>query len=160
MAERPEAEPFDDLGRHLAAAGSIDRAAVPLGMYLAWCANHQLLSPALQDHAGTLVLRVRFREVTGSELLVAGCGGCLGAEHLDAEGRAFTEAYYGRYLDDFRSIFGADPYGVRDDWDHYDRIAPLLTRQLMSFRGGSSADRVHESVPRRRERSNWWKFWS
>lgn len=158
MAAAPTACVLDDLSRHLPAAGSIDRAAVPLGMYLAWCANHQLLSGELQGQAAALVLRVRFREITGSELLVAGCGGSLAAEHLSVEGRAFSETYYHRYLDDFRETFGADPYGVEDDWEHYDRIAPLLTRRLMSFRSVSDDGKAAGAAEQRGGRK-WWKFW-
>jgi len=141
---------IDDVGRHLPAAGSFDRAAVPLGMFVAWLAQHQLLSEALCEAAGSLVTRVRFREITGSELLLSGCGGALEAEHLSAEGLAFTEHYYERYLDDFRNVFGADVYAVRDDWDHYDRLAPAITAALMGFRGRGR---------RRAAEEKWWKFW-
>ena len=142
---------YDDLDRHLPAAGSIDRAAIPMGMYFAWCANHQLLSAATQDDAANLVLRVRFREATGSELAVAGCGGCLREEHLNSEGRAFTEAYYPRYMEDFRETFGGRIYDVRDDWDHNDRIARVLTRRLMEFGANRNVDGRGEQ--------KWWKFW-
>jgi len=125
---------YDDLGRHLEAARTFDRAAVPLGMYVGWCANLQLLSRAFTDTHASLVVRVRFREITGAELLVAGCAGSLDDEHLNDEGRRFTASYYPGYLEDFRATFGADPYAVKDDWDNYDRIAPLLTRKLMTFR--------------------------
>jgi hypothetical protein len=148
---------FDDIGLHLEQARSVDRAVVPLGMYLAWCANLQLLSDALGERAATLVMRVRYREITGSELAVAGCAGRLAADHLNAEGRAFTEHYYPRYLDEFRAVFGPDPYAVRDDWDHYDRIAPLLTRALMGFRGHPGA--TGETVTRA-SRPAWWKLWN
>ncbi len=141
---------YDDLDRHLAEAGSIDRAALPMGLYLAWCANHQLLSDALLEQAAALVLRVRFREATGGELAVAGCGGVLRPEHLSAEGRAFTEFYYSDYLDDLRGTFGEPVYELQDDWDHYDRIAEVLTRRLMVFRKAGQT----EQGDRR-----WWKFW-
>jgi hypothetical protein len=140
---------YDDLDRHLPLAGSIDRAAVPMGMYMAWCANHQLLSDALQDQASNLVLRIRFREATGSELAVAGCGGVLRPEHFSREGRSFTEARYADYLADYRMVFGDELYAVKDDWDHYDRIAPVLTRRLMSYRNAGSTDGGR----------SWWKFW-
>ena len=41
------AEVLDDVGQHLSGAGSFDRAAVPLGMYVAFLAQHGLLSEAL-----------------------------------------------------------------------------------------------------------------
>ena len=140
---------YDELDRHLPLAGSIERAAVPMGMYMAWCANHQLLSDALQDQASNLILRVRFREATGSELAVAGCAGVLRPEHFNSEGRSFTEAGYADYLDDYRKVFGDAAYDVKDDWDNYDRIAPVLTRRLMSFRNHGSTEGGR----------SWWKFW-
>lgn len=144
---------FDDVARHLQAARSFDRAALPLGIYLAWCANHDLLSDALRQHAEALVLRVRFREITGSELAIAGCGGVLAAEHLNAEGQAFTARHYQDYLQAFADLFGPDPYAGPDDWDRYDRIAPWLTRVLMASRGHIPAAAPEDA------RQRWWKFW-
>lgn len=139
---------YDHVDRHLAEAGSIERAAVPLGMYLAWCANLQLVSHQLVDEAERLLLRVRYREVTGSELLISGCAGALDGIWLNDEGRRFTDGYYGRYLEDFAVVFGEDVYSVKDDWGNYDRIAVLLTRRYME-------NRRPESSKRRR----WWRFW-
>jgi len=139
----------DDVGWHLAAAGSYERAAVPLGMYVAWLANHHLLSETVVERCATLVTRLRFREITGSELVISGCAGLLDGSHLNAEGQAFTVQYYPGYLDDFRDVFGSDPYAVRDDWEHYDRLAPRLTRALMRFRGQGE----------RRSRRPWWRLW-
>lgn len=145
---------FDDVGNHLGEAGSYDRAAVPLGMYLAWCANHQLLSDAVSRHAADLIMRVRVREVTGSEFAVAGLGGRLDAASLNPEGLAFTQHYYPGYLADFRDEFGHDPYAVRDDWTNYDRIARRLTRALMGYRGVVPAGGAGRHGRRRR----WWPF--
>ncbi|MEQ8857124.1 MAG: hypothetical protein RIC56_00620 [Pseudomonadales bacterium] len=148
---------FDDVGRHVAQAGGFDRAAVPLGMYLAWLANHQLLSAAFSERAATLITRLRFREITGSELLVAGCGGVLDAAHLSPEGEAFTTRYFPGFYAEFRREFGADPYAVEDDWDHYDRMARRLTGAFMAFRGRRAAPAGQTS------RGQWlWnrlKFW-
>ena len=138
---------YDDLDRHLAEAGSIERAAVPMGMYLAWCANLQLVSRRLIEEAEQLLLRVRYREITGSELLVAGCGGELHSRWLSEDGQRFTDAYYPQYLADFASVFGGDVYDVKDDWAHYDEIAAVLTKRYMVDAGKS------------RRGGKWWKFW-
>ena len=130
---------YDDIDRHMEAAHKLDRAAIPLGMYVAWCANLQLLSREFTDAHAALVVRVRFREITGAELLVAGCAGSLDHWHLNEEGRRFTEAYLPHYLDDFRATFDGDPYAVNDDWDHYDQIARVLTRKLMIARQSEAA---------------------
>jgi hypothetical protein len=145
---------YDDIGRHLDAARTFDRAAVPLGMYLAWCANLQLLSREFADTHAALVMRVRFREITGAELLVAGAAGRLDAAHLNEEGQRFTAAYLPQYLDDFRATFGVEPYDVKDDWDHYDRIAKLLTRKLMTTRQADAgqSSRILGTTDQR-----WWR---
>jgi hypothetical protein len=145
---------YDDLDQHIAEAGSIERAAVPMGMYIAWCANLQLVSRQLVEEAEQLLLRVRYREVTGSELLVAGCAGELHSRWLSEEGRAFTDAYYPQYLADFGSVFGGDVYGVKDDWAHYDEIAAVLTRAYMH--GAGRGRRHAPGSPGRK----WWKFWN
>ena len=137
---------YDDLDQHLPAAGSIDRAATPLGMYLAWCVNMQLVSHALPEVAERLLLRVRYREITGAELLVGGCGGVLSAEHLSSAGRRFTDAYYARFMDDFREVFGDAIYDVPDRWDQYDKLAPVLTKRYLGPAGGNAPH-------------HWWQFW-
>lgn len=144
---------YDDVARHLGEAGSFERAALPLGVYLAWCANHRLLSEDLCRNAGELVTRVRYRDVSGSELAVAGCGGVLSDEHLDPEGRTFTESHYPAYLEQLRSEVGGSLETVQDEWALYDRLAPWLTRRLMDARGAAGGRRP--SSGRRR----WWQLW-
>ena len=140
---------YDEIAQHLAQAESVDRAAVPLGMFVAWCVNMNLVSELLLQTAEQLVLRVRYREITGSELLVAGLGGRLESKWLNSAGNAFCREHYSGYLDDYAREFGLDIYGVRDDWDHYDRIAPQLTARLYgpARRGEKQGDR------------RWWQFW-
>ena len=145
---------IDDLDRHLAAAGSIDRAAVPLGMYLAWCGNLHLFSAGFVEAHELPLTRLRYRDLSPSEFLTACTAGHLDPADLSDEGRAFTEAYYPGYLDDFRATFGGDPYDVRDDWTHYDRIAPVLTRHLMTWKEGGRRPRLVASGGRK-----WWRIW-
>ena len=136
---------YDDLDRHIAEAGSIEKAAVPLGMYLAWCVNLQLVGERLHVESERALLQVRYREMRGSDLLVSACGGTFRSEDLNEAGRTFTDRYYASYLDDFRAVFGDAPYEVKDDWPHYDKIAPVLTERYMNRRQGGGG--------------SWWKFW-
>ena len=136
---------YDDLDNHIAVAGSIEKAAVPMGMYLAWCVNLQLVGERLHVENERALLRVRYREMRGSDLLVSACGGTLRSEDLNDAGRAFTDRYYASYLDEFRAVFGSSPYEVEDDWPHYDKIAPVLTERYM--RRGRAKGR------------SWWEFW-
>jgi hypothetical protein len=133
---------YDSVDRHLAAAGSVDRAAIVPGIYLAWCVNLGLESVQLRDTAERALLRVRMRDLTGSELLVSACAGVLAAESLNEAGQRFTERYYVNYSRDFEAALGS-LYDAADDWSTYDRIAPILTRSYLG------------PPPRRR----WWRFW-
>lgn len=149
----------DDLDRHLPAAGSIERAAVPMGMYLAWCANLELLDPAFRATHESAVLRLRYRDLTPAQFLTATCGGRIDESVLNEEGRAFTRAYYDRYLEDFRATFGAEVYAVADDWPHYDRIARLLTRRYLGEFRGMTGDKRSADRGAADDGRKWWQFW-
>lgn len=151
---------IDDLDRHLAAAGSLDRAAKPPGMFLAWCGNLQLLSVAFQQAHESALLRLRFRDMSPAEFFTSSTGGSIDPADLSADGRAFADAYYPAYLDDLEALFGADIYGIEDDWAHYDRIAAVLTRHFMAWKGASEPER--EAVFGAREAGKgrkWWRRW-
>ena len=122
---------YDDLSEHLSQSVSIEQAALPMGIYLAWCVNMGLVSQRLHDDAGALLLRVRYREVTGTVLAVSACGGRLSAEHLTDAGQAFTATHYADYLQALEAEFGS-LYEFPDNWASYDRIAPMLTRRLLA----------------------------
>jgi hypothetical protein len=150
----------DDLDHHLAEAGSIERAAVPMAMYLAWCANLQLLDADFQRmHEGPL-LRLRYREISPAEFLTTTCGGRLSVSEFNSQGRHFTQAYYPDYLEDLRGIMNGEPYTAADDWETYDQIAAVLTRRLM--RGAYSENRKsanRKSANRKSENRKWWQLW-
>ena len=86
-----------------------------------------------------------------AEFLTTCTRGCIDAADLSEEGRSFSEAYYPRYLEDFASTFGIDPYAVRDDWAHYDQIAAVLTRHFMTWKQGG-----RRGTSARRK---WWQVW-
>ena len=140
---------YDDIDAHYAHAGSIERAATPLGMYLAWCVNLSLVSDELRAAAGRELLRVQIREITGAELLIKACHGRITSQHLNAAGQDFTMRRYREYLAAYATTFGvaADAiYSVEDTWDHYDRIAPQLTRWHL---GEPPAEKRH-----------WWQWFT
>jgi hypothetical protein len=151
-------EVIDSLDHHLDEAGSIERAAVPLGMYLAWCANLHLLSRAFQEqHQGALT-RLRYRDLSPAEFLTATGDGSLVGADLSEEGLDFTRTYYEHYLDDFRGTFDGAAYTVKDDWAHYDKIAAVLTRRFMRTKGHPD-DRGEGAGERNRGRKRWWQVW-
>ena len=125
---------YDSIDNHLKLTREFDRAAVPMGMYLAWALNLGLVSPEVLVKHEQLVMRVRMQDAKGSELLMS-VGGVLDEELFTVRGRRFAEVYYPRYMGDYKAAFGQDPYMVEDTWGNYDKIARLLTKELL---GGSS----------------------
>lgn len=146
---------YDDIERHLGEADDFAAAAVPTGMYLAWCANLHLLDTDFQQQHESLLLRLRYREITGAEFFIAACGGRFERSLLNARGQAFTDHYYPHFLDDYREVFGADTYAVKDDWAHYDLLAPVLMRHLMA---PPEKDSRSDSSAAGRLRK-WWQSW-
>ena len=132
---------IDSIDNHLAEAAEIDKAAIPLGMFVAWCANLGLLSEAVMREHERMVLRVRMHDARGSELLAA-LGGALEDEHLNARGREFALRYYPSFMDDFAAVFGGAVYEIKDDWDNYGKIAPILTAKLLGRARGRERGRV------------------
>ncbi len=130
---------YDDIDRHMAVAGSFERAGVPPGFFLAWLANLQLVSAGFQRTAESDLTRLRLRDLTPGEFFIKNCHGRLTAAALNERGQQFTESYYAdRYMSDLAEVFGKasgdDPalYDITDDWDHYDRIAPVITRRFFA----------------------------
>lgn len=148
---------LDDLDRHMAAAGDVARATVPMGMFLAWCGHLQLISSAFEQANETAVLRLRYRELSPAEFFTASTGGSIDLEDLNAEGRAFAELYYPQFIEDLQSVFGTDVYQVRDNWDSYDAIAPLLTRRFMTWKNGAGPGEALKAQTRSNRK--WWQPW-
>ncbi len=112
-----------------------EQGYVHIGVYLAWVTEFGLLDPDWVARAGVeqAVTAVAERRETPGGLREV-TEGRLAGDMLTAEGQAFTGAYYAPeygYARDWRAVFGrrADRYDVPDDWETYDRIAPLLDRR-------------------------------
>ena len=121
---------YDSIDEHLKLAGEFDKAAIPMGMYLAWALNLGLLRQELVREHQQLMTRVRMQDAKGSELLMA-LGGNLDETLFSERGNRFAGNYYPRYMIDYASVFGRDPYLVEDTWSNYDKIAVLLTKELL-----------------------------
>ena len=121
---------YDSIDEHLKLAGEFDKAAIPMGMYLAWALNLGLVRQELVREHQQLMTRVRMQDAKGSELLMA-LGGNLDETLFSERGNRFAGNYYARYMIDYASVFGLDPYLVEDTWSNYDKIAKLLTKELL-----------------------------
>ena len=121
---------YDSIDEHLKLAGEFDKAAIPMGMYLAWALNLGLLRQELIREHQQLMTRVRMQDAKGSELLMA-LGGNLDETLFSERGNRFAGNYYPRYMIDYALVFGRDPYLVEDTWSNYDKIAKWLTKELL-----------------------------
>ena len=148
---------IDELSAHLEVAGAPDRAAMHIGVFLAWCVNHDLVSETLKRQHADLLLKVRVRELDGSELLVRIAAGQLLRELLSETGQRFTDKYYGNYLADYAEALGLDPdcpYGVEDSWSAYDLVAPVLTKRWRDAYSSPVKSSVVNLFSRRRKQSS------
>lgn len=127
----------DDIGWRMRQAGasaaerSIDRAAAVPGLFLAWSAQMGLAHPRLAEGDSRALLRLKYREITGSELLVSACGGCLDDNALSPAGMAFAAKHYAAFEAIAQERLGSP---IKDDWPSYDRIAPWLTERYLGPR--------------------------
>jgi hypothetical protein len=143
---------IDDIDHHLGAAGTIERAAMVPGTYLAWCVNLQLLSIEFQHEFERDTLRLRYRELTPAAFFIKTTGGRLLASQLSKRGRLFAAHHYPRYSAEVTEGDGRAPlYGADDDWNTYDAIAPALTKAYYDF-----ADAGHKLAA---SGKHWWQVW-
>jgi len=116
-----------------------ENAGTHIGMYLAWIVLRGLGSKELVLHAADTYNWVRNREVTGRDLLFTKLDEKFFDELLSPEGLAFTRSYYetNGYANDYDRVLGADLptlYHVRDTWDNFDKLAPVLDERLAAWR--------------------------
>lgn len=105
---------FDRAEWHEVAASAVGRpgarAFAHAELYLAWLERRDLL--------------------VGTPVAVD----ALPADAMTDEGRVFTEAYYGRYLDDYGVVFADEGlYGVVPDEDAFDRIAKVIDQRYAEW---------------------------
>lgn len=103
-----------------------ENAFTHIGFYLAWLIRNDLHDPEVipPDH----VEAVKSGEMTGSEL-ADDVDTKLVADAMNETGRAFSDARYGAYCDEYSELFKDLPdYGVADEPANYERAAGLLDR--------------------------------
>ncbi|MEM9623164.1 MAG: hypothetical protein AAF993_16050 [Pseudomonadota bacterium] len=149
---------FDVLDNHLQHQPDLASAMVPMGMLLAWAANQHLLATAVVEEHERLILRIRFQEARGSELLAV-CGGDLLVSLFNEDGQAFLTSYYPRYMRDYALLFdkqvGTECYVVPDDIEHYQRVAQMLTDQFMRSLGRRRSG-ARDGVSLVTQMRRWW----
>lgn len=108
MVDGPDA--YDRREWHVESAGDARFPFAHAELYLTWLARRDLLAAERPARDA------------------------LSPDDLTDEGRAFTDAYYGRYLDDFGAVFAGRPgYSVEPDDDAFDRLAPVIDRRYAEW---------------------------
>lgn len=132
----------------LAAGQPVGRAFAHIGLYLAWLIRHDLHNPDFirSDWAAA----VNAGEMSGSALSDAvDCA--MVSDVMNAEGRAFSDAYYQTYLEDYGATFAESPDdGLPDDDASYGRIASVIDARYQAWvEQGRPARPVaeHEEAP-------------
>ena len=115
---------------YLPDAGALDRALLPLGFVLAFCAQHGLLSQTFLQHRGEQLSSVRLQEGPVTALFAVH-GGTLYVSDFSPSGLQFLQNYLPRLREDFADLFGKDCYGIKDDWSNYQRLANVMIRHLL-----------------------------
>ena len=147
---------IDDIGRRVAEAGSIERAAAVPGLFVAWCVNLGLISEAVARDQARAVVRLKVREIGGSEFLVAACGGVLDDRVLSPAGIDFARRHY----EAFEAFARAElPHPVEDKWSHYDQVAPWLTARYLGGRAGGRRGLLGRWRSSRARRKLEWRPW-
>jgi hypothetical protein len=128
---------YDDADWHVSAAIEAgqpgEHAFTYIGLYLAWVIRHDLVDRSMLSRKHVAALKRG--EMTGSDL-ADDVDGKLISDMLTAEGRAFTDYYYPKYLRDYSLLFDAEPdYGVADTGETYARLAPVLDGAFRSWLG-------------------------
>jgi hypothetical protein len=108
-------------------------------MYLAWIIVNRLESFSLRQTAPAPAEEVRSKQVTGRAFLFAHCAGRLTSDALNSEAQALTQSYYeGQYLRDFDEVLVSKAngtYTVVDNWANYEKLAAVMNKRLLDFRG-------------------------
>ena len=124
-----------------------ENAGTHIGMYLAWIVHRNHGSSELAVLAGDTYSWVLSREVTGRDLLFTKLDEKFFYQLLSPEGEAFTRSYYesNGYANDYDRVLGGELpslYHVRDSWENFDKLAPVLDDRLAAWRAlnGPPAD--------------------
>ncbi|MUM18132.1 hypothetical protein FZI91_03230 [Mycobacterium sp. CBMA271] len=121
---------YDDAGWHYDSVGDLglpyEAASTHIGMFMAWLALHDMLSPAQTDGLSELSGRL----ITPGEYLRDHCVNQIDPFMLNSEGNAFAEAMYKTYLKRYGGLPALSSYGstyeASDTWLLYDEVDELM----------------------------------
>lgn len=119
-------------------------AATHIGMFLTWAVLNGLESDFHHQHSAEALAKLRRREITGRQFFEAACNERFSERDLSEQGNAFARYYYtdeagqrGAYFADYRRVLTAglpNFWHVADNWDNYEKIAPVITRRYEEWK--------------------------
>ncbi|MCR9279917.1 MAG: hypothetical protein NXH85_18310 [Pseudomonadaceae bacterium] len=131
---------IDDVSHHEPSKVGFERAALPPAIFLAWCVSLDLASKEFLDSAGTVVTRLKMRDISPADAFVSTCGGQLSTRELSGSVAGFALDNYSAYLQQLHTaLLDASDAELRG-WAIYDEVSPWLTRLWYESRGGTSRE--------------------
>jgi hypothetical protein len=145
--------PYANVDDHVAEAGALHKAMLPLGFLTAFCFHHGLCSPQFLQEHDVLLARVRYQEGQVSELFAANRA-LLKVDDLTPKGLNFLRGYLPKLSQDYKTTFGDACYEIEDSWENYQRFAKVLVRAHLGAPEGRGMLGLAQRI-----RSSWIKLW-
>lgn len=117
-----------------------EQGFVHTGMFLGWIVDTGLYSEDFADDFKSEIRKFKATKLTGTGVYKS-ADGVFEEEMLNAEGLAFTTAYFdfekGRYLKDYDQLLSGklpSMYHVQDTWENYDRLKPQIDKRFAAWK--------------------------
>jgi len=131
---------YDDASWHTGGLFPADlppeAGATHIGMFVAWCALHDL---AGDIHADALA-PLQSRALTPGRWFLQACDGKFTDDDVNDDGNDFTAAYFEAedmtYVADYQDTLALDLdslYRVPDTWASYDALAPVIAARFAAW---------------------------
>jgi hypothetical protein len=121
-------------------------AATHTGMFVAWALLRDLASERHLRDFPQGVLSLRARRLTPGLFFLSTFDGKFSNDDLNAEGNAFAAHYYdlqnGQFIKDYEAALAVgvpEAYYVKDSWENFDLISPLVDDRLAAWRASRSS---------------------
>jgi hypothetical protein len=128
------------------------QAYVLYGFFIAWAIKNNLFSSE-EKKASVSLEDVKTEKATGASFYENNLDGVFLHEDLNAEGQAFAQFYLSPspgpvpYFIDYDSAFkGIDPYLVKDTWNNYQQIAPVISKSYENWKKSKSKAKLNNGL--------------
>jgi hypothetical protein len=121
-----------------------EAGATHIGMFVAWALTSGLAGELLITDFPTSVPDLTARTITPGAFVLRVFDGKFTEDELNEEGNAFAQTYYeaarNGYLADYEAILSdgvPSLYHVKDTWENFDRLRPVLDRRFKEWKAAS-----------------------